>query len=169
MTSDQVVLVRASWPAIAERGDELSARFYDRLFAIDASAARLFTGVDMAAQKAKLIRTLGAVVRALDDVDLLLPAVAALGKRHAHYGVEDHHFDTVGEALLLAFTDTLGAAFTPELRAGWTAAYAFIAAGMRRALIHGVERDGSVSARIDPAPSPAAPGAVPTAERQRIP
>jgi hemoglobin-like flavoprotein len=141
MTSDQVLLVRSTWPLIAERSDELSARFYDRLFAMDDSAARLFAGVDMTAQRAKLIHTLGFVVKVLDDVDCLLPAVAALGKRHAHYGVEHRHFDSVGDALLLAYADTLGPAFTPQLREAWAAAYAFIASVMRRALVRGGERD----------------------------
>ena len=50
MTSDQVLLVRSSWAAIAAHGDELSVRFYDHLFAIDSSAARLFSHVDMSAQ-----------------------------------------------------------------------------------------------------------------------
>jgi len=99
MTPDQVLLVRSSWAAIAERGDELSVSFYDHLFAIDPSAARLFAHVDMSAQRAKLTHTLGVVVHALDDIDSLLPAVAALGKRHTHYGVEHRHFESV-EALV---------------------------------------------------------------------
>ena len=137
VTSEQIVLVRTSWPLIAERADALTSRFYEHLFVIDDTAARLFTGVDMAAQRMKLAQTLAVVVKALDDVDRLLPAVAALGKRHAQYGVEDRHFDSVGEALLQAFSDVLGGAFTPELRAAWTDAYALISSVMRRALIRG--------------------------------
>jgi hemoglobin-like flavoprotein len=139
VTSDQIVLVRASWPVIAEHADMLTARFYEHLFAIDDSAARLFTGVDMAAQRQKLVQTLAVVVRALDDLDRLLPAVAALGKRHAHYGVEDRHFDSVGEALLRAISDTLGADFSAEVRAAWAVAYALIASVMRRALVRAAE------------------------------
>jgi len=135
MTPDQVLLVRSSWAAIAERGDELSVSFYDHLFAIDPSAARLFAHVDMSAQRAKLTHTLGVVVHALDDIDSLLPAVAALGKRHTHYGVEHRHFESVEEALLRAFSDTLGAPFTPDMRAAWTEAYALIASVMKRALV----------------------------------
>ena len=137
VTSEQIVLVRTSWPVIAERADVLTSRFYEHLFIIDDGAARLFTDVDMEAQRMKLAQTLAVVVKALDDVDRLLPAVAALGKRHAQYGVEDRHFDSVGEALLQALSDALGGAFTPELRAAWTAAYALIASVMRRALVRG--------------------------------
>jgi nitric oxide dioxygenase len=135
MIPDQVLLVRASWPMVAERSDLFTSRFYEHLFALDDSAARLFAAVDMTAQRAKLAQTLGVVVQALDDMDRLLPAIAALGKRHTHYGVAHRHFDSVEGALLEAFADTLGADFTPELRAAWTEAYALVASVMKRALI----------------------------------
>ena len=93
---------------IAERADAFTARFYAHLFVIDAGAAQLFNGVDMTIQRWKLAQTLGVVVQALDDLDALLPAVAALGRRHTRYGVLHHHFDSVGAALLQAFVDTLG-------------------------------------------------------------
>ena len=112
----------------------LATTFYRHLFEIDPSAARLFAGVDMAAQRSKLARALGGVVHALDDPDRLLPVLAPLGKRHARYGVEHHHFDSVGAALLSALADTLGSAFTPEVRDAWATAYAIVAAVMRRAL-----------------------------------
>lgn len=135
MTSDQILLVRSSWAAIAERSDDLSGRFYDHLFAIDPNAARLFAHVDMNAQRQKLVRTLAIIVNALDDIDHLLPSLAALGKRHTNYGVEHRHFESVGEALLQAFADTLGAEFTPAMRIAWTEAYALIASVMKRALV----------------------------------
>lgn len=119
---------------VAERADEFTARFYDHLFVIDASAARLFTGVDMTVQQWKLAQTLGVVVQALDDLDTLLPAVAALGRRHTRHGVLPHHFDSVGAALLQAFDDTLGMRFTPAVRAAWTQAYDLVAAEMQKGL-----------------------------------
>jgi hemoglobin-like flavoprotein len=134
MTRDQIRLVQSSWAMIAERAGVFSARFYDRLFAIDDSAARLFSGVEMAAQQWKLAQTLGVVVQVLDNPDAVLPAVSALGERHVRYGVVPRHFDTVGEALLEAFTDTLGDRFTPAMRAAWTAAYELIATVMKRSL-----------------------------------
>ena len=134
MTPNQLLLVRTSWPALAERRDELTTRFYERLFDIDGGAAQLFTGVDMAAQRAKLAQTLAVVVHGLNDIDRLLPAVAALGKRHSNYGVQAHHFDSVGEALLDAFAETLGDEFTPELRAAWAEAYDLLASVMKTAM-----------------------------------
>ena len=119
---------------IAERADAFTARFYHHLFVIDAGAAQLFTGVDMTVQQWKLAQTLGVIVQALDDLDTLLSAVAALGSRHARYGVLPHHFDSVGAALLQAFVDTLGQHFTPAVRAAWVRAYSLVSTEMQKGL-----------------------------------
>ena len=145
MTPEQITLVRSSWSMIAADADRFTSRFYDHLFAIDDSAARLFSGVEMRAQQWKLAHTLGVVVQALDDLDSILPAVATLGMRHARYGVEHRHFDTVGEALVLAFGDTLGSGFSPAIRAAWDEAYSLVASVMRRALLRGPSASGPVA------------------------
>src|SRR5262245_33093504 len=129
------MLVRASWPVVAARADEMTTRFYAYLFEIDASAARLFSHVDMAAQRAKLSQALTVVVNALDDPDRLLPPIGELGKRHARYGVEHRHFDSVGEALLRSIQDSLGDAFDRDVRQAWAEAYNLVASVMRRALV----------------------------------
>jgi hemoglobin-like flavoprotein len=137
MTREQIRLVRSSWSMIAERAGVFTERFYAHLFDIDPTAVRLFSGVNMVAQEWKLAHTLGVVVQSLDDLDALLPALAALGQRHARYGVEHGHFVTVGAALLRAFSDTLGARFTPQARSAWTDAYALVASEMQQALDRG--------------------------------
>ena len=134
MNPDQIHLVRSSWVTLAERAELVTTRFYEHLFVVDPGAAHLFAGVDMAAQRVKLAQTLSVVVAALDNLDRLMPAVAALGKRHAGYGVEAHHFDSVGEALLQAFSDTLGDEFRDETRVAWSVAYTLVASVMQRAL-----------------------------------
>ena len=154
MTPDQITVVRGVWPAVATDADTLALRFYRRLFEIDHSAARLFTHVDMDAQRQKLIQTLAVVVAALHDPDRLLTAVGALGKRHVHYGVEDHHFDCVGEALIGALHDVLDADFTPDVQAAWLEAYTLVASVMRRALVRAASPQVA-EADQEPAGSPA--------------
>jgi len=134
MNLDQVELVQSSWPVSAEKADGFTSAFYGHLFSIDASAARLFAGADIHAQRKKLAQSLTSFVRALDAPDQLLPMVGALGKRHLGYGIKPRHFDSVGDALLWALSDSLGDQFTPELRAAWAEAYALIASVMKRAL-----------------------------------
>lgn len=135
MNSQQILLVQASWPLLTAHADVLAERFYARLFQIDASAAHLFAGVDMTAQRDKLTRSLSVIVTTLDDPSRLLPVVAGLGKRHTGYGVQHRHFDSVGEALLGAIEDSLGGGTPPDLREAWAEAYRLVASVMRRALI----------------------------------
>ena len=135
MTPDHISLVRSSWPVVAADTEMLAMHFYAHLFEIDESAAQLFAGVDMASQRTRLAQALAVVVKSLDNPDQLLPAVAALGKRHANYGVEHHHFDSVGDALIAALGNILGERFTPRVQGAWIEAYALVASVMRRALV----------------------------------
>lgn len=141
MNAEQTLLVRSSWPSVLANAEALTNRFYAHLFEIDDSAARLFAGVDMRTQRAKLAQALTVVVESLDNPDTLVPMIAALGKRHALYGVASHHFDAVGDALSTALADALGEEFSPELRSAWADAYAIVASVMRRALIRAAEKN----------------------------
>ena len=50
----------------------------------------------------------------LDRPAALEPVLLQLGVRHAGYGVQPAHYDTVGAALLDTLQTGLGAAFTPS-------------------------------------------------------
>lgn len=135
MNSIQIQLIRESWPVLSAQAGALTETFYQRLFEIDSSAASLFAHVDMTTQRKKLAQSLAVVVHALHDPDSLLPAISALGKRHSHYGVEHHHFDSVGEALLTAIGTAMGSDYTQQIHDAWAAAYTLVAAVMKRALV----------------------------------
>jgi hemoglobin-like flavoprotein len=130
MTPRQVELIRASWTEVEPIQDVAATLFYDRLFELDPLLRRLFRRTDMAAQKKVLMQTLAVVVRSLDRLDHLVPAVEALGRRHAGYGVRATHYETVGDALLWTLGQGLGDGFTPELRDAWAEAYGVLAAVM---------------------------------------
>ena len=134
MTGDRARLVRASWPGVSAAAETLAGRFYVHLFAIDRTAAELFANTNMTDQRAKLMQSLATLVHALDEPSRLFETLGGLARRHAQYGVQLRHFDSVGDALLWALTDTLGPHFTPELRAAWAEAYALIASVMKRAI-----------------------------------
>jgi hemoglobin-like flavoprotein len=84
----------------------------------------------MAAQKKNLMQTLTVVVKGIDRLDDLVPAVQALGRRHAGYGVRAAHYDLVGAALLWTLSQGLGDAFTDDVRDAWAGAYGTLAAVM---------------------------------------
>jgi hemoglobin-like flavoprotein len=130
MTPAQVDMIRTSWIAVEPIGDVAATLFYDRLFELDPALRRLFARTDMAQQKKILIQTLTVVVKSLDRLDQLVPAIEALGRRHAGYGVRAEHYETVGAALLWTLGQGLGDGFTPELEAAWTEAYTTLASVM---------------------------------------
>ena len=69
-------------------------------------------------------------MKSLDKLDQIVPAVQALGRRHAGYGVREEHYATVGAALLWTLDRGLGDAFTPEVRDAWADAYGILATVM---------------------------------------
>lgn len=130
MTPTQIEMIRASWASVEPIQDVAATLFYDRLFELDPTVRRLFRGTDMARQRTVLTQTLTVVVKSLDQLDQLVPAVEALGRRHAGHGVREEHYDTVGAALLWTLGQGLGDGFTPELEAAWTDAYTTLASVM---------------------------------------
>ena len=133
MSPDEIARIRASWTLVVPIAESLAARFYDRLFALDPSLRPLFAHADPAAQRRKLVQALAVVVAGIEQPAHLLPAVQALGRRHAAYGVEARHYDTVGDALLWTLRRALGVAFDDATRRAWAAAYALLADAMRSA------------------------------------
>ncbi|MBU8545819.1 MULTISPECIES: globin family protein [Roseomonadaceae] len=127
MNQTQITQIESSFPLVAPIAEPAAAIFYRRLFERDPALRPLFRDTDMAVQGRKLMQAIGFVVAHLRVPDRLLPAVSALGARHAGYGVQPAHYDTVGAALLDTLEEGLGEAFTPEVREAWAAAYGLLA------------------------------------------
>jgi hemoglobin-like flavoprotein len=132
LTQAQIVLVQNSFAVVAPIADDAAALFYRRLFEIDPTLKAMFKG-DMAEQRRHLMQMLSAAVKGLNHIERLIPVVEDLGRRHVNYGVEEHHYDTVGNALLWTLEKGLGDAFTPDVRAAWATVYGLLASTMARA------------------------------------
>jgi nitric oxide dioxygenase len=129
MTPRQIQLVRESYAAVEPIADTAATIFYRRLFDLDPDLRALFPS-DLTAQRRNLMQTLTVVVRNLDRLEGILPAVEALGRRHAGYRVRRDDYETVGAGLLDTLGEGLGDAFTLEVRSAWTAAYGLLASVM---------------------------------------
>jgi hemoglobin-like flavoprotein len=130
MTPRQIELVRESFARVAPIADVAATIFYDRLFTLDPDVRRLFAATDMAEQRKKLMQTLAVVVANLDRLEAVVPAVEALGRRHAGYGISATDFETVGAALLDTLEIGLKPDFTTETRDAWATAYGLLASVM---------------------------------------
>ena len=130
MTPKQQGAIRSSWANVVPIADTAAVLFYERLFALDAGLRPMFAHTDMQAQRKILMQTLTVVVKSIDRLDTLVPAVEALGRRHAGYGVRAGDYATVGRALLDTLNTGLGDGFTHEVEAAWTEAYELLAGVM---------------------------------------
>ena len=130
MTPRQIDLIRTSWSAVEPISDAAARLFYDRLFESDPAIKRLFANTDMQAQRGILMQTLTLLVSSLDDFELVVPVLEALGRVHAGYGVRERHYDTVEAALLWALDRGLGEAFDDETADAWATAYSAVASVM---------------------------------------
>jgi hemoglobin-like flavoprotein len=130
----QKELVQTSFEQVRPIADAAAALFYNRLFELDPTLRPLFKG-DMKEQGRKLMDMITLAVKGLDRPEALLPALAALGRRHAGYGVNKHDYETVGEALIWTLEQGLGPSFTPDVREAWEAIYGFVASAMREAAV----------------------------------
>ncbi len=122
MTPEQIKAIQESFTKVTPISEQAAAMFYGRLFEIDPALKPLFHG-DMKEQGRKLMATLAVVVNSLNNLGAVLPAASALAKRHVTYGVKPAHYTPVGEALLWTLQQGLGAGWTTDLAAAWSAAY----------------------------------------------
>ena len=132
MTPKQIELVQSTWRMVVPIADTAAELFYTKLFSLDPSLKPLFKG-DMKEQGRKLMNMIGIAVSGLTRLDTIVPAVQALGVRHAGYGVKPAHYGTVATALVWTLEQGLGDKFTPEVKESWVGAYTILARTMQDA------------------------------------
>ena len=130
VNTDQIRLVRDSFPVISELSGPVAKLFYGRLFQLAPQVRPLFRQ-DIAVQGRKLMDMLTALVGNLDRFEELEPTLKAMGQRHAGYGVQAAHYESVASALIWAFGIALEGDFTPELKSAWTAVIEAVGAVMK--------------------------------------
>jgi hemoglobin-like flavoprotein len=121
-----VSLVQSSWKKVTAIAPQAAELFYQNLFAADPALKPLFKG-DMTEQGRKLMRMIDAAVGKLDDLDMLVPVLQDLARRHNGYGVKKKDYQTVGAALLKTLERGLGKDFTAEVKEAWASVYGVMA------------------------------------------
>jgi hemoglobin-like flavoprotein len=141
ITEEDKEHIRRTWKLVIPIAETAADLFYRRLFELKPEYQVLFPD-NMAGQKGKLVRMLAFIVKSLDypesawrdevaEAEDLLLVLLALGRRHqALYEVPREAYGSVGEALLWTLDYGLGEAFTPPVRAAWTAVYKAVSTTM---------------------------------------
>jgi hemoglobin-like flavoprotein len=131
MTPEHIRLVQESWKQV-QPAAHVAGLFYSRLFSLEPSVRKLFRG-DLTEQGSKLMSMISVAVGALTRLETLVPAVQALGRRHAGYGVEERHYAVVGAALVWTLRQELGKAFNADVEQAWCAVYGVLSTTMQQA------------------------------------
>jgi hemoglobin-like flavoprotein len=140
MTPEQIKLVQETFKSVNAIASQAADLFYDRLFEIAPQVRPLFPA-DLTEQKRKLMAMIGAAVGNLHQLEKIIPVVQDLGRRHATYGVQAAHYQSVGDALIWTLSKGLGSAFTDSVKDAWIVAYTTLATVM------------STAAEMPPSPS----------------
>jgi hemoglobin-like flavoprotein len=132
MEQKTITLVQESFEKVKPIASTAANIFYTKLFELDPALKPLFPSSDeaMVEQGNKLMMMLSSAVAGLSNLDMLVPVLQNLGKRHVEYQVKPSHYDTVGAALLGTLAVGLGDDFTPEVKDAWTNVYGTMATVM---------------------------------------
>jgi hemoglobin-like flavoprotein len=140
ITTAQIELVQSSFQQVLAIADAAGMLLYERIFFLAPESRALFDD-DIAPQARRLMAAMKVAVDSLERPDEVAPFLLKLGARHVRYGVGPEHLAVVPDALVWTLEQGLGAAFTPDVRDAWVAAWNVMAdamaTGMRQAGLYG--------------------------------
>jgi DNA-binding winged helix-turn-helix (wHTH) protein/hemoglobin-like flavoprotein len=119
-----------SFRLAVERMPALGDRFYEKLFARHPAVALLFRRTTPRAQPAMFLSTLMSIVDHLEDAPWLAQHLAALGARHADYGITDNMYAWVGSCLIDTLAEGVGPGWSARIQHAWETAFAAISEHM---------------------------------------
>src|ERR687885_452603 len=131
MLSPQTIsTVSATAPVLAQQGADIIQRFYAHLFAAHPELKHVFNvrHQERGEQQQALATAVAAYAAHIADPQLLEPVLRRIAHKHASVGVQPNQYPLVGEELLAAIHDELGAAATPNILQAWGEAYQALAA-----------------------------------------
>lgn len=99
MTSDAIEQVRNSYARLSGSDRQLSARFYERMFAAAPNLRRLFPD-DLTSLQGHFEAALALVIRNLNDMEALEEPLRDLGAQHVHWGARPEDYVTARDALV---------------------------------------------------------------------
>ena len=117
MTPDAIERVKTSYAALPVEGRQLSGRFYQELFTASPGLRALFPR-DLTNLQGHFESALALVVRNLNDVGSLTPALRDLGAQHVHWGARPEDYLTARESLVAAI-GSLSPSWDARLQQDW--------------------------------------------------
>lgn len=126
LTADQKAVVTACVPLLAEHGLEVTKTMYSHMLTDYPSLRDLFTlSAQLTGhQPSALAGAVYAYAANINDLTPVLPAVERIAHKHVSVNISAPQYAIVGECLLKALREVLGAdVFTDQVHDVWAAAY----------------------------------------------
>lgn len=125
-----IALIQATVPLLQSRGEEITRHFY-RVMLSERPELNAFFNQAHQAQGTQARALAGAVLAYashIDRVHELAPALPRIIQKHVALGVQPEHYPIVGQCLLRAIREVLGAdVATDEILGAWAEAYGALA------------------------------------------
>tara|TARA_R110002111_G_scaffold262289_1_gene337809 strand:+ start:93251 stop:95806 length:2556 start_codon:yes stop_codon:yes gene_type:complete len=122
-----VTALRESFELVAPRADQLSERFYEKLFEDYPDLLRYFTHTDFSEQRGKLIQALVLVLKSLENPPALTKVLHQLGGQHGEMGIKEDDYPPVTNTLLSVLGEYAGEAWNEDLEETWRQALEAVA------------------------------------------
>jgi len=152
ISSQSELLVRATLPAVAERGTEISSVFYDTMFVDHPNLLDVFNRGNQANGDQRQALAVAVVAFAAHLIDGAEPSgfgpmTRRIAHKHASLGIRPDQYAIVGQYLLSAVDSVLGDSVTPDVHAAWAEGYGAFATALVVAEGELYERSGVDMAR----------------------
>lgn len=125
LTEEEIRLVQQSTGLMKQNLDQFADEFYDELFRLNPIVKTLFLS-NIKSQAKKFAQMFELLISGLTNIEKLIPALKSLGRRHANYGIEDHHYKVVGTVLIKTLKKSIGQQFTPETENAWAKTFGLV-------------------------------------------
>lgn len=129
LDSQTVALVKASVPFLVNQGEELTRRFYTRMFEENPEVLVFFNQANQRSggQQRALASAICAYAMHIDNPRALSGAISEITHKHVSLGICPEHYPIVGRHLLGAIRELLGNAASEDLLSAWAKAFEFLA------------------------------------------
>lgn len=139
MKAKQKMLLQLTYTQISSSTDQVAELFHRRLQRQDPALRQAFADLDLKAHGRRLVNLIGQLVRHLDQPQEAAEEARELGRIYAEKGLEEVHFDAMGEALLWVLEEQLGELGRDERRA-WAVTYGALTGWMKEGAAHAAAR-----------------------------
>ena len=127
LSAQNEAVIAATAAVVAKHADEITARFYPRMFAERPELLRVFNLANQETGEQSRALAASVVAYAVQLIDPGAPPFAHVMTRIAHkhvsLGIRPEQYTIVGEHLLAAVAEVLGDAVTPAVAAAWSEVY----------------------------------------------